>query len=62
MNNKSEYVIQKTEKSFCVNCRSNLHLLCHEDMKKGEPAFYICFTCKSVREVGKGEICKPPMD
>ena len=55
---KSDYVIQPTDKSFCMKCGNPLHLLCDKDLRD-KPAFYICFNCKQVTEVGKGVISEP---
>ncbi len=50
---KSPYCLQLMPKSFCPKCHGNVHLLCLED---GTPsaAFFICFHCKEVRQVGIG--------
>jgi len=45
------YSRQQTEKSYCPNCRKNPTLL----MADAEvAAFYICWTCKEVRQIGVG--------
>ena len=63
---KSNYIIHKTDSSFCPLCGSNVHLLIDRD---GNPAtsFYICFSCKYVAQVGVGPVigtvkckCKEP--
>lgn len=51
----SNYVIQQTEKSNCHVCGKPLYLMSNWNMQKDNPpAFYICFDCKSIREVGVG--------
>jgi len=55
---KSKYVIQKTEKSTCPVCGFSVDLLAETDMKRGKPAFYICFACKTVGEVGVGKVVR----
>ena len=63
---KSNYILQKCNKSFCPNCNSNVHLLTSRDGRKGA-SFYICFNCHYVAEVGVGPVnnaikckCRPP--
>ena len=57
MKSKSRFVIQTTEKTFCPKCNGPLDLLCHEWAgPQRERAFYICWNCKLVHEVGKGEV------
>jgi hypothetical protein len=57
MTRKSNYVIQKAEKSFCPGCHESVTLLCQRDGKTtGHPWFYICFDCKMIAEVGKGPV------
>ena len=54
---KSRYVLQHAEKSICPKCQKYLELLCHEWAgPRRERAFYICFDCRVVYEVGKGEV------
>jgi hypothetical protein len=49
-----DYVIQKSSSSLCGQCEKPLDLLCFE-FAEG-PMFYICWFCKRVTEVGKGEV------
>lgn len=52
-----KYVIQKAEKSFCPKCNKSVDLLCRKDGdNENFPWFYICFDCKLVAEVGRGEV------
>ena len=51
----SKYIIQAAEKSFCPICHSTTTLLCRKDGNNKHPWFYICFVCKTVLQVGKGE-------
>ena len=52
----SEYVLQKADSSFCLECHSPVSLLCHKDFGGDTPAFYICFKCESVGQVGVGPV------
>jgi predicted RNA-binding Zn-ribbon protein involved in translation (DUF1610 family) len=52
---KAKYVLQKTEKSFCPGCGKPVYLLCQDDVKF-HPAFYICFDCTFVGQVGIGKV------
>jgi len=54
-NKESHYIFFKTESSFCPECSENAYLLT-SDENKGKPAFYICFNCKFVGEVGVGRV------
>lgn len=47
------YIIQTAERSYCPVCRSYVDLLCKET-QGFEPAFYICWRCKTVSKVGEG--------
>jgi transcription elongation factor Elf1 len=53
----SEYIIQKSFKSYCPDCHKEVDLLC---TKNGEenPWFYICWSCKQLFEVGKGKVTR----
>jgi len=53
---KSEYVFTDCQKDTCPNCSKHLILLVHKDFKKGNPAFYICFDCGFIGEVGLGPV------
>jgi ribosomal protein S27AE len=50
----SKYIIQPALKSHCPKCGRGTYLLCHKDWSG--PAFYICFGCRYVGEVGKGPV------
>lgn len=56
----SNYILQKTTKSFCPKCHKNVDLLCTDEEMlpalKHNHWFYICWNCKLVAEVGKGEV------
>lgn len=56
LNMESRYILQKVEKSYCPKCHHLVYLLCDGDFKKGKPAFYICFDCKYIGEVGVGAV------
>ncbi|WP_157052520.1 hypothetical protein [Ornithinibacillus contaminans] len=49
-----KYIIQNTEKSFCPKCNKTVQIMFSEKPKS--PAFYICFDCKFVGQIGVGEI------
>ena len=55
---KSTFVLQIDEKSYCKYCGKNVELLCHDmiTVHGTRPMFYICFDCRKVFEVGKGEV------
>ncbi len=58
---KSGYIVQKTEKSFCMECGTQLDFLCPQDIKTEEEvgsylAFYICGNCGRVAQTGKGPV------
>lgn len=53
----SNYVIQRTQSSYCPNCSDLVYLLTDKDGKQ-VPAFYICWKCQSIAEIGKGPIKK----
>lgn len=46
------YVLQLAEKSHCKDCGSVVSLLIKYD--GNGPAFYVCWQCKTVAQVGKG--------
>jgi len=48
----SNYVLQKAEKSYCPDCNNNVFLLATQEFLKNDPAFYICFECQRIAEVG----------
>lgn len=52
----SGYVIQETEKSRCSKCNSLVFLLSNFDEADEKPAFYICFKCQNVSQVGVGHV------
>ena len=54
--NFSQYVLQEADGSFCKECHSPVSLLCHKDFAGDTPAFYICFKCGSVGQVGVGPV------
>jgi DNA-directed RNA polymerase subunit RPC12/RpoP len=56
MKNWTPYVLTDTEKTRCPHCGANVTLLSHA--RKFEPAFYICWHCRKVFQVGVGEVQK----
>lgn len=53
----SNYIIQLTQSSCCPNCNNLVHLLCDKDGREG-PAFYICWNCRFIGEIGKGPVAE----
>lgn len=49
-----KYLLILTTKSFCPYCNKHLRLLQREDCKG--VMFYVCWTCHTIFQVGKGEI------
>jgi len=52
---ESNYVIMQTQSSFCPNCNNLVYLLGDKDGKE-KPAFFICWSCHFIGEVGKGPV------
>jgi hypothetical protein len=51
------YVLQRAEITYCPECNNqNVHMLCPEDYGKGDNAFYICFRCGYVGQIGVGKV------
>ncbi len=50
----SHYILNKTEKSHCPECNQQLYMLANENLTK--VAFYICFNCKFVGQIGVGVV------
>lgn len=52
------YIIQDVTKSHCPNCNKTVKLLCLNDASEmhNSPAFYICFDCNFVGEIGVGRV------
>ncbi|MCC2248970.1 hypothetical protein JUJ52_03230 [Virgibacillus sp. AGTR] len=52
------YILQHVSKSYCPNCNKKVKLLCPKDTLeiRNLPAFYICFDCNLVDEIGVGEV------
>ncbi len=55
---KSKYNLIKTTGSFCPKCDKEVYLLSHHDGIE-EPAFFICFDCKTIGQVGIGKVTCP---
>jgi hypothetical protein len=55
---KTSYILQKTDSSFCPTCRNSVSLLTHGTSisKAKKVAFYICFKCQFVAEIGRGKV------
>jgi len=53
----SNYIIEKTQSSFCPNCNQLVYLMSDKDGIQC-PSFYICWNCKSVAEIAKGPVGK----
>jgi hypothetical protein len=52
------YIIQNAPRTTCKYCHAPVSLLCNEAgwTDRAHPAFYICFGCKRVFNVGAGEV------
>lgn len=50
-----QYVLEQTGGSRCPKCRTLVHLFCEKEWRKKE-AYYLCFHCGFVAEVGKGPV------
>lgn len=52
------YLLQDSPKTHCKGCDNSVTLLCEDDKLSVNalPWFYICWVCKRVFQVGKGEI------
>ena len=56
---KSDYALAPTTKSRCPECHQLVHLLCLDSGTPTDgPAFFICFGCTWVGEVGKGPVVR----
>jgi len=56
---KSDYALAPTTKSYCPECHKTVHLLCLDNgTPTDKPAFFICFGCTWVGEVGKGPVVR----
>lgn len=54
---RPKYMLQSTDMSFCPDCKSNVDLLCTDgDSLNTTQWFYICWKCKRVYQLGKGEV------
>ncbi|MCL4304232.1 MAG: DUF551 domain-containing protein [Anaerolineae bacterium] len=53
---KQGYVLQKTEKSYCPSCNSLASLFCPKSFNGTEPAYYLCFGCGYIGQVGVGPV------
>jgi hypothetical protein len=51
----SNYIVQLTQSSYCPHCNERVSLLSDKDGKKF-PAFYICWNCEHISEIGKGPV------
>lgn len=53
----NRYCLVAAEKSYCPKCGRSVALLAAEDIfATRKPAFYICFTCQHVAQVGIGPV------
>ena len=53
---RPSYILQVDEKTFCKYYGKSVELLCHAMAGRGSYMFYICFDCRKVFQVGKGEV------
>lgn len=54
----NKYELLKTEKSYCPSCNQSLELLLHNE-DTSQPAFYICFPCHYIGQIGVGPVQLP---
>jgi predicted RNA-binding Zn-ribbon protein involved in translation (DUF1610 family) len=52
----SNYILEKQAKSFCPQCNKPVWLLMHKAEVTQLPAFYICFGCEWLGQVGVGRV------
>ena len=50
----NKYFLTLAPKSFCSACKKEVFMLA--DFEVNKPAFYICFACKRVYQIGVGEV------
>ena len=55
---ESKYIVQAAEGTTCPTCGTTAQLLCHRDMPPRAIAFYICFPCRFVGQIGVGPVTK----
>ena len=57
MGYKSDYVAQRVDKVLCPACNEieNIYLL-FRDNPNNSDAFYICFHCKYIGQIGVGRV------
>ncbi len=49
------FMITQAQKTLCSICENNVTLLMAKEPTVGiDPAFYICWTCRDVRQIGVG--------
>lgn len=48
------YIINEAKKVKCPNCGESMYFLSTEDVRT--TAFYICWECKEVRQLGHGKV------
>ena len=49
--------MQESKGSTCPSCKKTVDLLCPASLSV---AFYICWTCKTIAEVGIGPVIRDP--
>ena len=53
---ESDYILQYDPKSFCPKCGKNIYLLCRKDNTSLNSWHYICWDCRLIAQLGKGEV------
>ncbi len=53
---KSNYVLTPAHKTTCPGCHGHPGMLMDEAMDPTKPAFYICFACWTIGEIGVGPV------
>ena len=54
-----KYVIEEVQSTRCPRCNDNVKILMEDSISSRTlPAFYICFPCEYVGQIGVGEVRK----
>jgi hypothetical protein len=58
----SKWIMQESKGSTCPSCKKTVDLLCPASLSVAfyTVAFYICWTCKTIAEVGIGPVLRDP--
>lgn len=54
-----KYMIENVQNIRCPKCNCKVKILLEDSMSSGtRPAFYICFKCEFIEQIGVGEVRK----